>query len=890
MPLASGSRIGPYEIGAPIGAGGMGEVFRAYDTRLHRDVAVKVLPPAFSRDPERMRRFLQEAQAIAALSHPNILAIHDFGEHEGSPYIVMEYLEGESLRQRLNTGPLTLRKTIEVAEQIARGLAAAHEKGIVHRDLKPENIFVTRDGRVKILDFGLAKLPLEESTPDAPTLASQTEPGVVMGTVGYMSPEQGRGKAADARSDLFSFGAILYEMLAGRRAFRGETSVEIMSAVLKEDPPNFAGTDRSIPPALELIVRHCLEKNPEERFQSARDVGFALGTLSIPTTAATSIVSSGAGISWRRWAGVAAELVLLVVAVSLLLTRHSSTPIPNMQAAIPPPPGDGFWASITQPAAISPDGRFLALIAISDGTKKLWLRRLDTAEAQPIAGSEDAANPFWSPDSRYLAFFVPGKLRKFDLSGGALSDICPSGSFGMGGSWSSNGVIVFSTFGIAVRRVPASGGTPEAIPGVELSPESVGHLWPSFLPDGKHFLYLDWRYPTRASHDDGVWIGSLDGEKARRLPISSTNAHYSAGYLLFSRDGDLLAQKFDLSRLELAGAAYPVARDIEYDTFFHDGMFSVSANGMLVYASAGVGVNTILTWFDRKGRTLGVIGAPGQMFKPAVAPDGKHVAVNIKPIDARDKIWIYDVDRGTRVPIDTDESGPSLYAPRWSADGKQIAYRDTVGKKSRLLVHSADGSGQERQAGGISDELVEPTGWSPDGRYIAFESTQFEGRWVWHSKLRVAQVEGMGKPVIEIEDAGEGVFSPNGRWLAYSEETSGEIYVIPFPGPGGRIAVSSGGGFSPRWRGDGKELFYLNNDRRVIAVQILESAREFRVLSSEPLFQMQLPWNVGFYDVTRDGQRFLMNTRTHKEQTEPLTLMTNWTAQLQREANALPSK
>jgi len=880
MPLTSGTRLGPYEIVAPAGAGGMGEVYRARDTRLNRDVAIKVLPAAFSGDSERLRRFQQEAQAIAALNHPNILAIHDFGEHNGSPYIVTEFLEGETLRARLNVGAMPVRKATELAEQIARGLAAAHDKGIVHRDLKPENIFVTRDGRGKILDFGLAKPTAEVVTPDSATRSARTEPGVVLGTVGYMSPEQVRGQAAGHRSDLFSFGVILYEMLSGKRAFHGETSVEVMSAILKEDPPEFAETSRNISPALDRIVRHCLEKNPEERFQSARDVGFALGALSGSSSAATAAIAARGG-SWRRWARLGAEIALLAVAVTLFLTSHSQAPKPSVQAAILPPPGDGFWASITQPAAISPDGRFLALIAMNKGEKKLWLRRLDTPEAQPIAGSEDAANPFWSPDSRYLAFFVPGKLRKFDVSGGAVSDICPAGTFGMGGSWSSSGVIVFSTFGTAVKRVLDRGGTPEPIPGTELSAESIGHLWPSFLPDGKHFLYLDWRYPTRVSHDDGVWIGSLDGEKARRLPISSTNAQYSSGYLLFSRDSDLVAQKFDLSRLELRGAVYPVAREIEYDTFFHDGMFSVAANGMLVYATSGVGVNTVLTWFDRKGRDLGVLGQPAQMFRHAISPDGKRVAVDIKPMDAREKIWIYDVDRGTRVPVDVDESGPSLYAPVWSPDGRQIVYRDTMGKSSRLLVHAADGSGHESQAEGMSGDVVEPTDWSPDGRYIALVSTQFQGRYVWQSKLRVMQVAGKGEPVIEIEDASEGRFSPDGHWLAYSDDTSGEIYVIPFPGPGARIAVSSGGGSAARWRGDGRELFYVNNDRTIVAAQ-------FRVLSSEPLFKMQLSWNVGFYDVTRDGQRFLVNARTNKEQTEPLTLMTNWTALLQSGTNNNP--
>jgi eukaryotic-like serine/threonine-protein kinase len=887
MPLSPGIRIGPYEVIAAAGAGGMGEVYRARDARLNRDVAIKVLPAAFSRDPERLRRFQQEAQAAAALNHPNILAVYDFGEHEGSPYIVTELLEGETLRQRLLAGVLPVRKAIDYAEQIARGLAVAHEKGIVHRDLKPENIFLTRAGRVKILDFGLAKLTRPEMTanPDAATLASQTEPGVVMGTVGYMSPEQVRGQNAGHRSDLFSFGTILYEMLSGKRAFQKSTSAETMTAILKEEPPAFSPSASNIPPLLQQVVNHCLEKDPEQRFQSASDLSFALHALHDASSSSVGAIAASDRNKRWTWIGVAVGAAVLGAALVFLFAHrfayHAQDSRANILVAILPPPGDGFWANITQPAAISPDGKFLAVVAIREGHKQLWLRRLDVAEAQLIAGSEDAANPFWSPDSRYLAFFVPGKLRKLDVTGGAVTDICPAGSFGMGGAWSSRGVILLATFGAAVKRVQESGGTPESIPGVELSSDAIGQMWPAFLSDGRHFLYLEWRYPTRVSHDDNVWIGSLDGEKARRLPITSTNAVYSAGYLLFERDGDLVAQKFDQSRLELGGAVLPIARNVEFDTFFHDAMFGVSGNGTLVYASAGVGVNTILTWFDRNGKTLGTLGQPDQMFQSAISPDGKRVAVDTKPSDAREKIWIYDVEHGTRVPLEADESGPSLYHAVWSRDGKRIAYRDAIGKTSTLRMHQADGSGQGEQINGLHGDVVEATSWSPDGQFVAYERTEFQGRYSWQTRLQVVRVEGPSEPVWDTVNAGAGQFSPDGHWLAYEDKTSGEIYVAPFPGPGARVAVSSGGGNDVRWRADGKELFYLTNDRTVVAAQIRESAQEFHVLSSQHLFRLQLPWNVGFYDVTPDGQRFLVNTRTYKEQTEPLTLVTDWSAGLQ---------
>ena len=429
-----------------------------------------------------------------------------------------------------------------------------------------------------------------------------------------------------------------------------------------------------------------------------------------------------------------------------------------------------------------------------------------------------------------------------------------------------------------LKQVPENGGTPERINGVPLASDALGHHWPVFLPDGIHFVYLEWRYAAPETHQNTVWVGSLNGEKARRLPLDSTNVQYASGYLLFSRDGDLFAEKFDPQRLELSGLAIPIARNIQYDRFVQAGSFSVSDNGVLAYAPAGTGYSE-LTWVDRSGKALATFGDPGQYILPSISPDGKRVAVGIKPPNAREDIWIYDVDRGTRVPLDPDESGLMPLGPVWSPDGKYLLYRNLFGKRSALLTRAADGSGEERQVGQPYDAVIGASDWSKDGRYLSLDLTRFLGPANWHDSVIVIRAEDPSKQLVMIDNAGSGKFSPDGHWLAYYDETSGQLYVTAFPGPGARIAVSSAGGSDPRWRGDGQELFYLADDLTIVSVRVRESAGEFHVLSSQRLFRIELP--MSDYDVSRDGNRFLVTTRTAKEQTAPLTIRTNWTAGLQ---------
>jgi Tol biopolymer transport system component len=887
--LGKGSRLGPYEIVSLIGAGGMGEVYRARDTALKRDVAIKVLPDSCTSDPGRSRRFQQEAEATAALNHPNILTIYNVGRENGTFYIAAELLQGETLREKLVAGHLSLRSAIEYGVQIARGLAAAHEHGIVHRDLKPENVFITKDGHLKILDFGLAKLrPHNSDIGDkVRTQTFATEPGVVLGTVAYMSPEQVQGKTADHRSDIFSFGQVLYEMLARRRAFQKPSAVETMTAILTEDPPAISQVAPHVPAALQRVVHRCLEKSPEQRFQAASDLGYALEALSdsggFPMVSAPSAARPG----WQKWLLAGAAVALIAAGIGMLLARHrSETPPLPLEASILPPPGDGFWANVTRPVAISPDGASLALIAMSNGHTELWVRRLDSTATEPIAGTEDASNPFWSPDSRHVGFFAGGKLKKVDGAGGKVTDICQAGVFGLGGAWSSRGVIIFATFASPLRTVSENGGTPEPISGIPLTNGAIGQYFPVFLPDGKHFLFLDWRYPDAAKPNNFVWIASLEGEKARPLPLDSTSVLYASGYLLFSRDGDLFAQPFDLAKNELTGRALPIARNIQFDTFMQDPAFSVSANGILVYGEAGVGVNSELTWVDRDGHPLSVLGEPGQFETQSVSPDAKRVAVNIKFPVPPERIWIYDIHPGTRIPLEASESGPNLYGPRWSPDGRQVAYRGLGGgNRGTIYIHNSDGSGQAKKVLEVSEDAISVEDWSPDGRHLLLSHSRFEGPMYWHDTLQVVPIEGGGKPEFEMDNAGDGKFSPDGRWIAYSDDTSHQVFVTPFPGPGARIAVSSSIGTDVRWSGDGQELFYVDKDQMLISVQVHESARDFHVVSSQPLFRLPLPNNVGFYDVARDGKRFLVNNRTHRQSAAPLTLVTNWPAQLQNQSS-----
>jgi hypothetical protein len=740
-----------------------------------------------------------------------------------------------------------------------------------------------------------------------------------------MSPEQARREKLDARTDLFSFGAVLYEMATGRPAFDGTTSAMIFHQILGEAPESPIRLNPSLPSELDEIISKALEKDHELRYQHAsevradlkrlkRDKGWGRPVVPGPSPAervgnatrgAESVrpetpsdssdrLTHGTAIGASqprprpKWARVGLEALLVIVVIAGFILQHKpEIRPPQLRAAILPPSGEGFWANLTQPAAISPDGRLLAIVSMTNGQRQLWLRRLDATEAQPIAGTEDATNPFWSPNGRYVGFFTLNELKKVDVAGGTVSEICPIGEYSMGGSWSSRGVIVFSSLVGTLRRVSENGGTPEPVPGIRRSPDALGQYWPVFLPDERHLIYLEWRYGDLVDNVNTVWVGSLDGgEKPRQLPLKATNVEYLSGFLLFSREGDLLAQSFDLKKLELVGSAVPVARHIQYDTFFDNAAFTASLNGILVYAPAGTGVNSQLTWVNRAGETLGVLGEPAEFESQRISPDGKRVAVGVKDPAQGERIWVYDVARGTRLPLTPTVLG-TPYGGCWSPDGKQIAYRTVTGKTSAVCVRESDGSGQATQIGGDHQEVLIVNDWLLHSRYLLVSFWQLLGQQGSKKWLQTLPIAADAKPQFLATQAetggiplpGEATVSPDQCWVAYQAK-DGQLYVTRFPGPGAQIAISVAGGSEPRWRGDGQELFYVTHDRNLIAVQVHESPRDFQVISSHTLFHLTLPAIAGFYDVTRDGQRFLVNRRTRLEEAAPLIVAIDWQRQL----------
>ncbi|MET0164726.1 MAG: protein kinase, partial [Vicinamibacterales bacterium] len=885
--LSSGTHLGPYEILDAIGAGGMGEVYKARDPRLGRDVAIKVLPASLSADPERLHRFEQEARAAAALNHPNILAVHDIGQHDGAPYIVSELLEGETLRERLNGGALPVRKAVEYAVQIAHGLAAAHEKGITHRDLKPENVFVTSDGRVKILDFGLAKLTQPDTAlagaSALPTTPPNTQAGIVLGTVGYMAPEQVRGLPADHRSDIFAFGAIVYEMLSGQRAFRGETTADTMGAILMKEPPDLPAGERHIPPVLERIVDRCVEKSPAARFQSAVDLAFALDALSSGSGATSAPMAARARVSRERTAwvlfGVACVIVLALAAGVYQRGAPARDTNPfRFLVSVPPMPNP-------LDIAVSPDGRQIAFVAsTSEGRTALFVRQSASLALEQLAGTDGATQPFWSPDSRFIGFVAGGILKKVDTSGGLPQNVGNlSLSYFSGGTWNSEGTIVVSS-GSRLYRVPAAGGgEPVAVTILSETQQETGHVWPYFLPDGRHFLYLAWSIQPS---NRAVYVGSLDSmERKRLLSVESMAAYTQPGHLLFHRGGTLFAQAFDPSELEMTGEPVPIADQV----FTGSGVggrsaFAVSQNGVLVYRAAGPAANRRFSWFDQTGKQLMSAGEAGLYTTNFdLSPDGKQIAVaRLNPAASQYDIWVIDWARRDALTRFTFDPALSFNGNVvWSPDGLRIAFTSDRKGNRDIFARKTGGVGEETLLDSSDDEWIED--WSKDGRYIAYGMNPRAGE---AGDIYALPLFGDRKPIPVVRSPAnddEPRFSFDGNWLAYNSDESGthQVYLIPFPPSDQKLQVSSNGGAQPRWRSDGKELYYLDLEGKLMAVNITTDSK---LESGTPrvLFDTKLSVDPARdqFAVTPDGQRFLVQLPVAESEPTPITVIVNWPAGL----------
>lgn len=886
MTIAPGTKLGRYEIRAKIGEGGMGEVYRARDEKLNRDVAVKVLPATYSQDTDRLRRFEQEAQAAGTLNHPNILAVYDVGTHDGAPYVVSELLEGETLRERLDTGPIAQRKAIDYAIQVAHGLTAAHDKKIVHRDLKPENLFITKNDRVKILDFGLAKLvepAADIAQTDVPTRKVNTEPGRVMGTVGYMSPEQVRGQIIDARSDLFSFGAVLYEMLTGQRAFRGDSTVETLNAILKEEPQEFSATDRNLAPALERVVWHCIEKRPELRFQSASDVAFALehlsGVSSLGSTATGVIAARLTSKNRERlvWIGVVALLSLAALSLALLYLRGSSSELSVHRLSILPPEKTFLMAG--QAPLISPDGKVLAFVAMdASGKSLLYVRPLDSLVPQPLAGTDGAVLPFWSPDSRSLGFFAGGKLKKIEISGGQPTTLANAPN-ARGGAWNREGVIIFCpTPPAPLFRIPAAGGEATPIHSVDMSQGFAPRWLPNFLPDGRHYLYL----AAIRNVQRELRVGSLDSNDSKVLLSVYSNAVYAPpGYLIFRREATLMAQRFDADKLAVAGDPFPIAEDVGFDATSYQGFFSVSDNGVLVYHSGAAG-KTRFTWIDRTGKELGIVGESADQGDLQLSPDGARLA--FRRVEFRTgaiSIWLMDLARGTASPFTFEQTID--FAPIWSPDGNRIVFASLREGPPSLFQKVSNSAGNEEPL--LKSFIPKiPYDWSRDGRFIIYGVIDPKNSW----DLWVLPLDGDRTPIAFLQtdsDERQAQFSPNGKWVAYTSIESGrvEVYVRPFPAAAGKWQVSTGGGEQPRWRRDGKELFYLSADHKLMALEVNTEGPTFEHHAPNALFVTRvggIDTPGDYYAVTADGQRFLLNNLVEEAAHTPISVVLNWTADL----------
>jgi Tol biopolymer transport system component len=881
MGLPSGSKLGPYEIQSLVGAGGMGEVYRARDTRLDRIVAIKILPEHLSGSAEARQRFDREARAISSLSHPNICHLYDVGEQDSIIYLVMEYLEGETLAERLRKGPMLLDQALKVGSEICEGLDKAHRSGVVHRDLKPGNIMLTK-GSAKLMDFGLAKAPLGalQSLSSSDSLATRSQPltteGTIVGTIQYMSPEQLEGKEADMRSDIFSLGAVLYEMTAGRRAFEGKTTASTIAAILASEPQPITATHPASPASLDRLVRTCLAKDPDERLQSAHDVKVQLGWISQGGSSPGGIAATPVHTAASRLAWYLVGLLSLIIVAGGIGWWSAARRLTRPMYFSPPLP------LIANDVALTPDGRTVAIVAYSERANKyvIWRYEIGGREAFVLPGTEDAAHPFWSPDGRSIGFFANGKLKKVDAFSGMSPQVLCDAANGRGGTWNRDGVILFTPDAFkGIHRISSAGGTPVEITKFDASRTETSHRWPMFLPDQQHYLFLGANFSGEYDKN-AVFVGSLDSKEKHLVVATSANAAYAdPGYLLYIRNNALVAQRFNTNTYTLSGEPRTISDQVQYTPTTDLAVFAVAGNETLVLQNGrGIGTSQF-SWFDRSGKALGAAGPPGLVGNGSLSPDGRRIVFDQMEPDSRHwDVWIRDLasDATTRLTF-----GPGLnQLPIWSPDGKQVIFAAIRKGQWGVHIKNADGSGSERQIGDTTPYTQGSWDWSHDGKVLIFRNGE-----LWQQ----SSPDSPPKPIFQeswiVRNA---QLSPNGKWLAYAANDNDagnwEVYVCPFPATGTKWQISRGGGREPRWRRDGKELFYISADGKMIAVPV-KTVNTFEAGSPLTLFQTHTRQPISaldlvFYDVSADGERFLIDTKVVEPNATPLSITLNWASEL----------
>jgi Tol biopolymer transport system component len=887
MALASGTRLGTYEVVAPIGAGGMGEVYQAHDTKLGRDVAIKVLPEAFAHDPDRLSRFQREAKMLASLNHPNIATIHGLEQSGGTSYLVMELVSGETLAERVKAGALGIEEALKIAVQIAEALEAAHEKNIIHRDLKPANVKVTPEGKVKVLDFGLAKaFAGDASTEDignSPTLSrAATMQGVILGTAAYMSPEQARGKAVDKRTDIWAFGCVLYELVTGKQAFHGEDITEILAAVVKTEP-DWSYFPESTPAAIRLLLRRCLQKDKTLRMQSAGDARIEIQeALAAPANMAAPTTALGTR-GWRErlaWPAVAGLLAVIAIGFAIGFVLRAPKP-PQLMQAVRLSTEIGadlsLYTASGAAAILSPDGTRLTLVAAgSDQKRRIYVRSIDQLQATALSGTENAGDPFFSPDGQWIGFFADGKLKKISVQGGAAVTLCDAPN-GRGGSWGEDGTIVFTpAVRVPLAKVSSAGGMPQPLTTLDKQAGEITQRWPQVLPDGKAVLFTSTTHGTYYE-DAEIVVYSMASGQRKTVQRDGFHARYlPSGHLVYMHEGTLFAVPFDLKRLEVTGQPAPMLEGVVTAPGNGGAQFSFSETGNLVYlAGRSGGQNVSIYWMDHDGKFTPLRETPGEYRNLAFSPDGKRLALEIFDGKRRD-IWLYEWERDTLTRLTF--ASEINRNPVWTPDGQRIVYSSQEkGGAIALWWIRADGSGNAQRLAESKTTQAEGS-WSPDGKVLAFTQqnpdTNFDIMTLpIEGNEKVGWKPGEVKPFVNstfIE--WEPAFSPDGRLLAYASSESGnfEVYVRPFPGPGGKWQVSTGGGFFPKWSRNGKELFYRTTESKIMVVTYTLSGDSFRADKPQLWSPGQFTdLGLGFsnFDLHPDGRRFAVLKAPSTEQT-----------------------